>query len=157
MPPGASPPIASPHGPRSGSPFNNSTAAATQVRNTAPRERERDDKPRKPKQPSSTAPGAGPQHNPAAALSILKSLDPFPALDVPLERDSKGHKHDHGHPSDEALGEERKEKKSFWGAKDKEKERGKERKDEEGQAELTRMIGKHRELPGAIGQSVDCR
>ena len=155
LPPGASPPIASPHGPRSGSPYSNSTAATTQVRSTAPRERDRDnDKLRKTKQPPSTAPGAGPPHNPGA-LSILKSLDPFPALDVPIERESKSHKHDHAHPSDEALGDERKEKKSFWGAKDREKEKGKERKDEESPAELTRMIGKHCELPDAIGQSVD--
>jgi hypothetical protein len=157
LPPGASPPIASPQGPRSVSPFNNSTAATTQVRNTAPREREKDsDKLRKTKQPPSTAPAAGPPHNPAAALSILKSLDPFATLDVPIDRESKSHKHDHGHLSDEALGGERKERKSFWGAKDKEKEKGKERKDEEGQAELTRMIGKHLELPGALGQSTDC-
>jgi hypothetical protein len=51
------------------------------------------------------------------------------------------------HPED-SVGEERKERKGFWGGtrekdreKDRDKDKGKERKEEDGQAELTRMIG----------------
>ena len=96
---------------------------------------------RKPKQQPPAAPGPGPPHTPTATLNILRALDPFAALDAPPDRESKSYKHDHGHPSDD--GEEKRERKSFWGAKDREKEKGKERKDEEGSAELTRMIGKY--------------
>ena len=145
LPPGASPPIPSPHAPRSGSPLSNSNATPTQGRGPAPRER--DDKLRK-KLTQSTTSGA-------PALGILKALDPFATSDAPPppEKESKIHKQDHGHHSDEAPGDERKDRKNFWGKdreKDRERDRAKER-NEDGPAELTRMIGAYDGFPGVTG------
>ena len=149
LPPGASPPIPSPNAPRSASPYSNTTASHTQGRGPTPRERDRDvDKSRKVKQ-QPAAPGSGPPHSGAAAIGILKALDPFAVPDAPPDRESKSYKHDQ---SEDGFGDERKEKKGFWG---KEKDKGKERKDEDSPAELTRMIGEYIGLADPIGQMVN--
>jgi hypothetical protein len=152
LPPGASPPIQSPNAPRSGSPHNNN-ATPTQSRGTLPRDRDRDaDRLRRKQQPPAP-PVPSPAPTSTAALGILRALDPFASLD---DRENKSH---HGHHSDEALlGEEKKEKRPFWGKdreKERERDRGGGRRDEENPAELTRMIGACDELPGLIGQWVD--
>jgi hypothetical protein len=86
------------------------------------------------------------------AIGILRALDPFSVPDTPPDRESKSYKHDQ---SEDGFGDERKEKKGFWGVKDREKDKGKERKDEESPADLTRMIGEYIGLAGVIGQMVD--
>lgn len=88
-----------------------------------------------------------PSNNSAvAAIGILKALDPHPETPrLHLE-------HSDEFLVDPNFREERKERKGFWEraserSKDKEREREKvkerERRDEEGQAELTRMIGSY--------------
>lgn len=116
-------------------------------RSATPRERDTSTLRKKGQPPTPTPGQSPPPHTSAAALGILRALDPFAALDVPVEKEGKHHKHEHGHISDETL-EEKKEKKGFWSSgrekdreKEKEKERGREKRDEDGTAELTRMIG----------------
>lgn len=91
----------------------------------------------------------------AAALGILRALDPFAALDgAPGDRASKQPKHEHAHHASEDVGhgDEKKEKKGFWSSgrdrdrekakeHEREKERDKYRKEDDSPAELTRMIG----------------
>lgn len=102
-------------------------------------------------------PGTGPGSPPSAptstaALGILRALDPFAALDAPTDKEHRSHRlHHDRHHSDEALHEEKKEKKGFWGGKEKEKEKGRERRDDDGQAELTRMIGASNMFPDTFG------
>jgi len=83
-------------------------------------------------------------------MGLLRALDPFSAHDASVDKESKNS----SLPLDDSVGEERKERKGFWGAarekdRDKERERDKvkERRDDDGQAELTRMIGAYFESP----------
>lgn len=91
------------------------------------------------------APGA------AAAVGILRALDPH--LDTPVPTPRVFVDRSDQYSFDSAHREERERKKGFWERasdrskdKDREKEklRERERRDEEGQAELTRMIGASR-------------
>ena len=146
LPPGASPPLPSPmQAPRSTSPFTISSNVTTvrEPRSERPRQGEKDAVLKKRSQIPGTGPGSPPSApTSTAALGLLRALDPFTIHDTLGDKDHKGYRlHDRYH-SDEALHEEKKEKKGFWGgAKEKEKEKGKERRDDDGQAELTRMIG----------------
>lgn len=153
LPPGASPPVTSPNILRPASPFSlssNNTGVPPPSRVTTQRERDGMIR-RKPQQPHpTTGPGAGVQTTGAAAIAMLKSLDPFATHDLPADKESKNNML---HPED-SVGEERKERKGFWGGtrekdreKDRDKDKGKEKKEEDGQAELTRMIGTFHEFP----------
>ncbi|KAF8064159.1 hypothetical protein FPV67DRAFT_1629149 [Lyophyllum atratum] len=158
LPPGASPPIPSPNGARSPSPFSINSNKGPQVRDREP-----------PQQQQAALRKKQPQTVPAA-LRILGSLDPPTAAHIPTRTNSEERfmnvtsYSDTGHREREKDPPERKEKRGFWsrGDKDKDKdrerererearERGrmldsrdhgreKERRDSEG-AELTRMIG----------------
>jgi hypothetical protein len=137
LPPGTSPSIQSPLPLRSSSPFSvashpppSSHSAGTH------RDRERD-----VALPRKKPPGAS-----VAALGILKALEP--QLDATSRLRSRSE--EHLMVSSESFSKEKKEKRGFWertAAKDREKDqdkdRGKERdrRDDESQAELTRMIG----------------
>lgn len=152
LPPGASPPIPSPLAPRSPSPFGtlSNTPPPLPAKNLPAngiRERDKDQGTRR-RPPANTA--AGP-------LGILRALDP--------SRTEVGHAQPRSQSDEERyshsdLGHrdasEKKERKGFWGTREKEKggaherdrserggERGRggERREEDNQAELTRMIG----------------
>lgn len=117
-PPAVSP-IPSPFAPRAASPF--STGGGTTIlRKKAPG-------------------GSGA----AAAVGILKALDPHLEAEQRSREISEDHHTHHEHP----VKEEKKDKKPFWersSGKEKEKDYdvARDRRDEDGQAELTRMIGK---------------
>jgi hypothetical protein len=88
--------------------------------------------------------GVGPQPASTAAIGILRALDPFSSHDSSADKDGKNS----GLHSEDSVGEEKKEKKGFWGAarekdrdRERERDKGKERGVDDGQAELTRMIG----------------
>ena len=155
LPPGASPPLPSPmQAPRSASPFTVASNATTvrDPRSDRPRQGEKDALLKKRPQLPGTGPGSPSIPTSTAALGILRALDPFTAHDATGEKEHRGHKLHDRHHSDEALHEEKKERKGFWGGvKEKEREKGKERRDDDGQAELTRMIGMSNMFPDAFG------
>lgn len=83
-------------------------------------------------------------HGPAAALGILKALDPH-ADAPPINREYSDE-----YSAELPLREEKRERKGFWERanernrereKEKERQREKERKEDQDQNELTRMIG----------------
>lgn len=123
LPPGASPamPNAAPNIPRSTSPFSVSSHT-TNAQHTHRNPRERDDARKKPG---------------AAALGLLKSLDP-----TPHHQPQQDFSEDHHTPSETIpIAREKREKRGFWeGVLKKERDRD-QRDDDNGTAELTRMIG----------------
>lgn len=151
LPPGASPPVPSPHIPRPASPFGlpNNTGAPPPSRAATQRERDAILR-RRPVQHLSTAPGPGAPTSPPA-VGILKALDPsLPTHELSFMKENKNS----GPHSEESVGEERKERKGFWGGtrekekeKDRDKDKGKEKREEDSQAELTKMIGAYYECP----------
>ena len=134
-------PILSNYAPRSVSPF--SAPPAVPPKPLATERRDRDTQIPRKKPPSLP--------NSAAAVGILKSLDPLTPDVHPLQREySDDHSLSNEHSSREEARDGKKERKGFWERakerdrereKERERTREKERKEEEGQAELTRMIG----------------
>ncbi|KAG5636542.1 hypothetical protein DXG03_004713, partial [Asterophora parasitica] len=161
LPPGASPPIPSPNGARSPSPFSLSSNKGHRDRERELQQRERDQQVLRKKAPVVAAP---------AALRILGALDPpnAPTRAGSEEPFSNVAYSDSGHrerEKDPPPEKEKKERRGFWSRGDKDKDREKERdRDKEREreretrerssrdlrererregdgAELTRMIG----------------
>ncbi|KII83855.1 hypothetical protein PLICRDRAFT_47049 [Plicaturopsis crispa FD-325 SS-3] len=83
--------------------------------NQAPRDRGRDTAHKK-----KTPPAPGP-------LGILAALEPRPAILLSESREGRGHSEERMTQSDYSHRDEKKEKKAFWGHRDKERERERER------------------------------
>lgn len=117
-------PNAAPNIPRSTSPFSVSSHT-TNAQHTHRNPRERDDARKKPG---------------AAALGLLKSLDP-----TPHHQPQQDFSEDHHTPSETIpIAREKREKRGFWeGVLKKERDRD-QRDDDNGTAELTRMIGAYK-------------
>lgn len=130
------------YSPRAVSPFS-IVPPAVPPKSTASIKSERD---REPQLLKKKAPSV---NNAAAAVGILKALDPHPDILTPTFHQD----HSDEHIAESIHREDKRERKGFWEraserSKDKEKDKEKkhhhreqERKDEDAQAELTRMIG----------------
>ncbi|KAF8154031.1 hypothetical protein B0H34DRAFT_720086 [Crassisporium funariophilum] len=146
LPPGASPPLASPGPPRSASPMSAVTNMSTSNKLVRTHDRDREaylqSNTRKKSHP--TAP---------VALGILRALDPprsdptiFPTRSQSEERYAVS---ESGHRDRDRDNVERREKRGFWGNKDREREKEKEREKErerERERERELYVQKEREM-----------